>query len=270
MTILAYLYPSIYQKKSSTKANANQATCCTRRPGHCAGCTSATWQANMSIGESNLVQSDAELMWKTLKNSYLQHQHLKIGSSMLKINLIRLISTNLYKILQLPFSKYQRYHHRSKFNPRHWEVELSSRRLQDVSHVWHWQVSCDLLHYQAGSHHGHQVECPPRYLSHSASLHHLDFFSWPFILASKKMEQKHETKDMQNSSDHTQKVRPALITLESFTSEHPMVQHLDFLVLAVSCRSEVQWWRKLLAFPWLGSPGSLVRIFGDSRPVAFW
>lgn len=36
-----------------------------------------------------------------------------------------------------------------------------------------------------------------------------------------------------------------------------MVQHLDFLVLAVSCRSEVQWWMKLLAFPWQ-SRGSLV------------
>lgn len=52
-------------------------------------------------------------------------------------------------------------------------------------------------------------------------------------------------------------MRPAWITLESFTPEHPMVQHLDFLVLAVSCRSEVQWWRKLLAFPWQ-SRGSLV------------
>ena len=85
----------------------------------------------------------------------------------------------------------------SKFNPRHWEVELSSRRLQDVSRVWHWQVSCDLLHYQVGSHHGHQVECPPRYLR--VTQHHcitLIFFSWTFILASKKMKQKHETKDM--------------------------------------------------------------------------
>lgn len=160
MTILAYLYPSIYPKKSSTKATWLP----TKPRAALEGLDivlavpvppdTRTWVLENQI-LFNLTLSWCEKHWKipifntsTSESIILSGWSVQTSTRFYNYHLVNTNDTN----------------DTSKFNPRHWEVGLSSRRLQDVSHVWHWQVSCDLLHYQVGSHHGHQVECPPRYL----------------------------------------------------------------------------------------------------------